>query len=135
MGAPWSLADDAVLKDGVIAGHSTNKIADGLSVERSLEAIETRASYLRRLGILPQAKMGRPRAPVREREQQPAVSPAPSLERPKSPHEPGWRPCLGGCGQTFWSEHAGNRICHKCEASVGRLGYTNFDLPSVVNYH
>lgn len=135
MGAPWSLADDAVLNAGVLAGHSTKKIADGLSVERSLVAIETRARDLRKLGILPQAKTGRPKAPVRERKQQSAVTPAPSLERPTSPHKPGMRPCLGGCGKDFWSQNAGNRICPTCKAKVERLGYTNFDLPSVVNYH
>lgn len=67
-----------------------------------------------------------------------AVTPAPTSVRnakPKSPQDSGMRPCLGGCGQEFWSSDAGNRICPKCRDKAGRFSAAAvFDTPAVVRY-
>lgn len=55
--------------------------------------------------------------------------------RASTPHQPGMRRCLG-CGRSFKSAHAGNRLCPNCAAGAKRSGGNSpFDTPAVVRYH
>lgn len=88
---PWSESQNADFAAMWNAGRSLDEIAQRFGISR--EAAYARATRLRRSGRELERRVGRPDG------------------RDASP-----RRCLG-CGKSFMSSHAGNRLCWSCSQS------------------
>ena len=100
---PYEKAEDDVILRGIAEGKSFTAIADELPRRTKWSTCQRARNYL---GYTP------PQNPA---------PPKKTKKKPRSEEGGGaMRKCLADCGEMFWSEWIGNRICKKCKLSVER---------------
>lgn len=105
-GPNWTPDEDAALLLMAEDNFSSKTMASRLG--RSVHGCESRLWILRKLDA---------GVPMRSHEVKPESASKPAQEAPpRAKSKQAMRPCLGGCGKSFMSDHSGNRICPRCRS-------------------